>query len=161
MPNSRTVRPPAYWQVRPVLQPQFTQVFAPMGVGHDGARPQPGALGGGGFGYQTQYVVMVNPVKEPPKPIVVSLSQPVSVAGWRRTVRTYMGVPYLQRGSMGRVAHVGRMVGGRGERDKIRGSYSRGWTWKMPAPVTGPGQRVIGPAGTGGPRWVTRSNLGG
>lgn len=160
MTTTRRRRPPALFGWTPTLVPQGTYTFAPDSVG-SGQIAQPGALGGAAFNYHTQYVVTVNPIKEPPKPIIVSLSQPIGVPGWRRIVRTKMATPYLQRGSMGRVFHAGHFTGRRAERNKIAGAYARGWTYSMPYPTTGPGARTVsGSAGAqvGGARWVTKAN---
>ena len=158
MPTTRRRRPPAVYRPTPVLQPEGFQAWTPISVGA-GKIAAPGGLSGSSFDYHTQYVVNVNPIKEPPKPIVVSLANPISNAGWRRIVRTKMATPYLQRGSMDRVFHAGKMMGVRAERDKMRGAYSRGWTYNNPYPVTGPGPRVA-PGGAadmgGGQRWINK-----
>lgn len=159
MPTDRRRRPPALYGPHPMIQPQGSYAPAPKSVG-SGQQAQPGALGGAAFTYHTQYVVTVNPIKEPPKPIVVSLSQPIGVPGWRRIVRTKMATPYLQRGSLGRVFHAGHMVNLRAQRQKMAGTYARGWTYNMPYPTTGPGSRVVSTSGAsvGGARWVTKAN---
>ena len=166
MPTSRRRRPPAVYRFTPIIQPLGTYAYAPKNYG-SGLQAQPGALAGAAFSYHTQYVVTVNPIKEPPKPIVVSLSQPIGVPGWRRIVRTKMGTPYLQQGSMDKVFHAGHFVNVRAERDKMRGTYARGWTYSQPYPTTGPGARTIssgssgastGGFGGGAPRWVTKAN---
>lgn len=160
MPTSRRRRPPAVYRFTPTLQPEGAFAFAPKFYGA-GDQAQPGALAGAAFNYHTQYVVTVNPIKEPPKPIVVSLSQPIGVPGWRRIVRTKMGTPYLQQGSMDKVFHAGHFTNIRAERDKMRGTYARGWTYSSPYPTTGPGSRTVGGnagAQVGGARWVTKAN---
>lgn len=125
MASERLKRPPALVRMDPMVTPAATVVFQPYAV-HD-------------FTYQTQYVVNVNPVKLPPKNDVPSLRQPISVAGWRRQVRTHMGTPLLQRLDR-RVIHVGRMEGHTSERDAMRGVLNRGYTYVQPAPNLGPGQ---------------------
>lgn len=140
MPSTRLQRPPAQFRDLPAEIPEPTTVFSPIAV-H-------------GFTYHTQFVVNVNPIKEVPKAIQPSLSQPISVAGWARSVRTHMGSPFLQRGAMGRVAHVGHFVG-RQNRGQMEGAPVRGFTYQSPAPDLGPGQgrvQAIGGQGQGGGR---------
>lgn len=125
MASERLKRPPALARFDPVIAPPATVVFQPYAV-H-------------GFTYQTQYVVNVNPVHLPPHNDVPSLRQPISVAGWRRNVRTHMATPLLQRFDH-RVIHVGKMEGHGSERDRMRGVLNRGYTYVQPAPDLGPGQ---------------------
>lgn len=139
--KSRLQRPPAQFRMDPALQPPYTMPETSLAIK--------------GFTYHTQYVVNVNPVKEPPRNDIPSLRQPISVAGWGRYVRTHMAAPILQRGAMDRVAHVGHMVGHTSERDRMRGVLNRGYTYSAPSPDLGPGSgrvQSIGQGGSGGGR---------
>jgi hypothetical protein len=139
--TTRVKRPPAQVRFVPAEVPQPSTVTAPIAV-H-------------GFTYHTQYVVNVNPIKTVPLPIQPSLSQPISIAGWGRSVRTHMGTPYAQRGGMGRVAHVGHFIGHNSERGQMAGAFARGFTYVSPAPDLGPGEgrtQAIGGSGQGGRR---------
>ena len=140
MPSTRLKRPPAQVRILPAEIPQPATVFSPIAT-H-------------GFTYDTSFTVNVNPIKEVPKAIQPSLSQPISVVGWRRFVHTHMGTPFLQRGAMGRVAHVGHFTA-RPNRGQMEGTFARGFTYQSPSPDLGPGQgrvQAIGGQGQGGGR---------
>lgn len=155
--RSRLARPPATGrsvleEIRHPHPPKDrgTFIFAPKGIGHGdpAGTPNPGALAGQSFTYATQYIVTVNPVMEHPRIDQTSLRQPISVAGWRRWVRTHMGVPFLQA-KEGSVIHVPPQPRRRQDRAAMAPVFSRGFTYVLPYQSTAPGSGRVQNVGTG------------